>query len=412
MDPLLARSPFTWDSDDEPTVRYVIIGNGFDLECGLYTSYRHFLDFIRNRGYTDQPSNTARKHSFDYSDWESLRKNNYWFRRFNSIQIGSGWIDFENEIARVVTTIERSMVNSDGWHAFIDDNVRWSPEHNNDYILTDIFDHLSVSGTAIQTYRELVKKLLYDLESLTKAFEAYLYKTVHMSSMEETDATKGLVARIVTSNQAYVISFNYTKTLERLLINHTDCCEFCYVHGAIGDGKSKNQMVLGINEHQGADSLESPIEFGPFRKYNQRIFKQTDSKYMDWIKKACEPYEISRQLKQLEDQTLTSSYDKQTIDRITNYTVSEREKQRQRMLPMEVIIFGHSLGITDEDILKSFITLPNTRTLVYYHSEEAFSQQVSNITAILGKEEVIARTGGRDRTLEFRDQREPSSWSI
>jgi hypothetical protein len=171
-------------------------------------------------------------------------------------------------------------------------------------------------------------------------------------------------------------------------------------------------MVLGIDERHGNESIKIPVEFGPFRKYYQRIYKQTDSRYMDWLKEAHAPYEKVNWLNRLEEQTLNSSFDKNKIDKIMSYIVSTKEKQRKQMKSSEVVIFGHSLGITDNDILKSFITLPNTRTVVYYHDEEAFSQQVSNITAILGREEVITRTGGQDRTLEFRDQREPSSWPI
>lgn len=72
----------------------------------------------------------------------------------------------------------------------------------------------------------------------------------------------------------------------------------------------------------------------------------------------------------------------------------------------ELVVFGHSLGVTDGDILESFITLPDTRAAVYYHDEEPFSSQVSNMAAILGMHEVVARTGGKCRTLEFRNQHE------
>lgn len=40
------RKQYTWNSNTEPINRYVIIGNGFDLECGLPTSYTAFLELI------------------------------------------------------------------------------------------------------------------------------------------------------------------------------------------------------------------------------------------------------------------------------------------------------------------------------------------------------------------------------
>ena len=33
-------------SHEQATEVYIIIGNGFDIECGLKTSYSHFIDFI------------------------------------------------------------------------------------------------------------------------------------------------------------------------------------------------------------------------------------------------------------------------------------------------------------------------------------------------------------------------------
>lgn len=44
----LGIKPFSWDSKAEPKARYVIIGNGFDLECGLHTSYDNFPASKRN----------------------------------------------------------------------------------------------------------------------------------------------------------------------------------------------------------------------------------------------------------------------------------------------------------------------------------------------------------------------------
>ena len=58
--------------------------------------------------------------------WLALRDGNYWFRRFESVQIGCGWVDFENEIARVTISIERSMYDDHGRRVFVDDDVKWN----------------------------------------------------------------------------------------------------------------------------------------------------------------------------------------------------------------------------------------------------------------------------------------------
>ena len=67
-------------------------------------------------------------------------------------------------------------------------------------------------------------------------------------------------------------------------------------------------------------------------------------------------------------------------------------------------IFGHSLGLSDRDILHDFIMSPGMHTTVFYHGEKTFSEQVGNLTAIIGKNEIIQRTGGQFSSLEFRKQ--------
>ncbi|MBR3318547.1 MAG: hypothetical protein IKG21_12080 [Atopobiaceae bacterium] len=96
---------------------YAIIGNGFDLECGLRTGYKDFLSFVHEGKYDDPPlCGTAAAPV----DWLALRDGNYWFRRFDSVQIGCGWVDFENEIAKVTISVERSMYDDHGLRVFVD----------------------------------------------------------------------------------------------------------------------------------------------------------------------------------------------------------------------------------------------------------------------------------------------------
>lgn len=398
---------FSWKSTVSPDEIYVILGNGFDLECGLHTAYGDFLTFVRDEEYKTPTAHTIPAHAVD---WQALHEHNYWFKRFESIRIGSGWVDFENEIARVVTIVERSMICKDGSQAFIDDDIGfnrdcWSTSILS--ILSKIYDALTEDGITAPTYRDLMRKLLNDLSDLTVSLEAYLYDYVCKRRPKPTGAIGNLVKQLftVTEDRVRVISFNYTRTLENILSGLGISPEFCYVHGTIGDGTSKNNMVLGIDEHLDSAKVSKFVEFGPFRKYNQRIYKQTDSRYMSWVREAHSLYEHIRQLnKRKDDLLLSPSYDSPNMRMIRDRIAQAKESAQQRKRRREVIIFGHSLGITDKDILKSFITLPDTRTVVYHHDEASFSEQVSNMTAILGMDEVIDRTGGEERTLEFRNQ--------
>ena len=400
---------YSWNDTSKPDVRYAIVGNGFDLECGLHTGYDSFLKFVREDGYASLPVGASLTNSID---WQGFRSHNYWLKRFESVQIGSGWVDFENEIARVIVTVEKGMANASAIQAFLDDDIKWNSLIRSLSIFGELYNFFKDDGAPIQSYRDLVKRLLDDLRYLTRCLEAYLRDYVCTKPPKETAATKALVRRLCESDRARVISFNYTRTFEQMLKSKGVDCEFCYVHGAIGDGSKKNTMVLGVDANVEPDGATTPVEFGPFMKYNQRIFKQTDNRYMTWLDNVRSSHEGIRQLKELADRFVlapSSSVDMgATLDRI-EYLKSELRKELRKS---EVVVFGHSLGLTDRDILKSFITLPDTRTVVYYHDEKSFSSQVSNLSSILGADELITRTGGEARTLEFRDQREQSRSSF
>lgn len=315
-------------------------------------------------------------------------------------------MDFESEIARVIASVEQGMANSSAIRAFIDDDIPWGPLTSSLPIFGDLYSDLAEDDIVVRSYRDLVKKLLNDLRSLTRCLEAYLRDCACAKHPKGTEATRALVRSLGESDRSYAISFNYTSTFERMLKDEGIDCELCYVHGTIGDGIEKNTMLLGIDESVELGRAKTPVEFGPFKKYNQRIYKKTDSKYMTWLEKARSPHESIRQFKKWKEQVLQWPNSSVDINSTLRTIAIMEHEQQMKLRRNEVVIFGHSLGLTDRDILRSIITLPDTRTVVYYHDEEAFSSQVSNLSSILGTNEVIARTGGEERTLEFRDQRE------
>lgn len=313
--------------------------------------------------------------SVEYEIWKPVI-DNFWYEHFHKVTLKKRWIDFEAEIARVIRIVENSM-----------DLKRYSKAGMEDYVCSyDKSELCSVLGGVLSLaeveseeklpdgtkyttykllYRDLRDILLKDLNALISGFETYLREYVETIDVEPTENIIYLIERLKESNERYVLSFNYTTTFERILKAAGVDCEFCYVHGKVGDGKSKNRMVLGFDEHLGSEDIKDLIGFAPFRKYNQRIFKATDSNYMDWL-----------------------DYIKggKTLDRM-------------------LFIFGHSIGITDKDIIGAFIQGNDMRSVLFYHSEDAFIDQVSNLTAIIGMDEMIHRTGGKSHTMEFRMQK-------
>ena len=70
-----------------------------------------------------------------------------------------------------------------------------------------------------------------------------------------------------------------------------------------------------------------------------------------------------------------------------------------------VFFFGHSIDLTDGDIIEKLVMAPNTKTTVYCYAKNEqdhkdIIQKIKNMQAIISRDEVIKRTsvGG---TLEF-----------
>lgn len=61
---------FSLKSTQAPDETFVIIGNGFDVECGLNTKYRDLLEFVREMKY-DSPS--VRVTPLLSVNWQDLR---------------------------------------------------------------------------------------------------------------------------------------------------------------------------------------------------------------------------------------------------------------------------------------------------------------------------------------------------
>ena len=77
-----------------------------------------------------------------------------------------------------------------------------------------------------------------------------------------------------------------------------------------------------------------------------------------------------------------------------------------------VYIFGHSLDVTDKDILRNLILNDNVYTTIYYcKKKDAYGnydngrkdrgQKIANLVKVIGQEELIKRTGGSTKTIEF-----------
>lgn len=91
----------------------------------------------------------------------------------------------------------------------------------------------------------------------------------------------------------------------------------------------------------------------------------------------------------------------------------EYDEQYEKMHPKHnVYIFGHSLDVTDKDILRSLILNDNVYTTIFYckkkrpdgnydNGKKDRGQKIANLVKVIGQDELIKRTGGSTKTIEF-----------
>ncbi len=108
------------------------------------------------------------------------------------------------------------------------------------------------------------------------------------------------------------------------------------IENCIQQNTESNNMVLGIDEYLSEDRRSDEIEFIAFKKkYYQRIYKKAGNEYKKWLQQIDENVKAGRK----EENTL--------------------------------YIFGHSLDVTDGDVLREFINHENLKTVIFYRNKGA-----------------------------------------
>lgn len=426
----------------------LVIGNGFDLEHDLPTSYRAFLEFCEKvrKIFTYDIVNSNEYYEANLKNWymnDTIKNlllsafeessvgeipqedgtisyvvttsnhllnelyshidNNAWLQYFLNCPsyIGENWIDFESEIAQVIRALDagRFQVESGGSA----NNV----EPNEKRLLIAI---RNVSNTTIQdifkdvrTIDEFTNYLSKELERLIRALEIYIAGFVQNIEISKKSTD------IENLNPDFVLSFNYSNTYERVYGNGREI-KYNYIHGKADINKNIKtcNMVLGIDEYLDDDRKDTDLEFLSFKKYFQRVYKQTENQYLNWgdkIKKDSAEYNRKLEL------AYTGKPDplRRTPGQNHYYSISAIHRPKHTLY-----IFGHSLDVTDKDVLKLFICNDNVQTKIFYHrknedDKRSLGKLIRNLVKIIGQEELIRRTGGSTRTIEFLPQSIPES---
>lgn len=235
----------------------IVIGNGFDLECGLASS---FADFIRarNLAFEDEENGKDNRYGFTGTIWDAILES-----------LGDvNWCDVEGAISKWLVSEEDA-----GSGEKDDDNCLSRP------LIDDVADALRQLGrdwgaapqsSAASIAYHLVgcpeeakgwtkEKLLTvsknDLRTLEKDFASYLRKTASCNASYEENAQR-LIRDIVDDERPNddeldikqsILSFNYTHP-ELSLSFDGDESAYVNIHGRLGEVAGSNEeIVFGID---------------------------------------------------------------------------------------------------------------------------------------------------------------------
>lgn len=331
----------------------LIVGNGFDLAHKFKTSYTDFLNCFN-------VDDTVYINSNSYN-----MTNNAFYKYLNNIKNKRGyWIDVETAISDIVKYVEKIKKG----FIFIEDKTYSSKELNTLFgeersQFIDIFSpQIYIEGSrcdykiTIESFNTALKKLEYDLDSFTKALEDYLI----MIEEQDISSEKIILTDIknIQEKITHILSFNYTNTFKILYTDDISNEYIDFIHGRLG----KHNLVLGISETLPTEEENIELSCIYFKKYFQRIFKKTGAKYADWL-----------------DDKNGTNFD-------------------------TVYIYGHSLDITDKEILSRIINDVDhvKKIVIFYHNETHYRQEISNLVKILDKNTFLKYVA--EHRIEFKEQ--------
>lgn len=324
------------DSTKENNI--LVIGNGFDLYHELKTKY---IDFVK------------------FTEKDSKLSKTPFIKCFQLMAAANaGWIDCEDTVYCIIKLIdnilnERGAVNNGYFitKGLSRESIEIIKAFDYYFVNTDTFGNsMKIVDEFKNGFGEFDKKKFLDrikseLDYTIKVLWSYL-----KNDLESADRNT-ISKQIKNISPSYVINFNYTDTISKLYDVAKE--DVFYIHGDLNKGYEN--MVFGI-----PDDSEENLDFVYFKKYFQRIQKKTG-----------------------------------IIDR-TRFCRNENG----RVLPVNSHFFGHSLGLTDSDVIKEIAGLSNKMT-IYYLDQNDYESKVINLLHIFGKKDGVEKI--QKEFIEFKE---------
>lgn len=365
--------------------KILITGNGFDLNIELPTAYSDFMNILKlveveNKTDFETAFSVSKEYKqiidsfesivYDYSKIDylkSLIKSNKWFQFFNTEYEIETWIDFENKIEHVLSTLflslecfdtnifsKGSLPKSDKTYLpkTLSNNVemievlcafniitkvdqKYNFKVNEEFFVTKYECYLRINTD------EISNRLQFELNNFKEIFK--LYFQIFVMPLIDISKNKNNLKQLEKIQNHY--TFNYTPTFE-LLYGSKNITK--YLHGSIL--AESNNIVLGISEVPDIKGVNKR-DFLPFTKYFQRMNNKTDFNFLK------------------------------------NHENNLRENY-------QFFFLGHSLDKSDADYINEvfdfFKMLKSSikKIVIIYHDEKSRSNLLLNLFIIRGKKEI------------------------
>lgn len=333
----------------------MIIGNGFDLYHGMNTGYDRFLEFLSNLCAGKYASNEKLNNEIDdvFPDYKDSSLVSYFLTIYEDNKSKAlKWIDMETELKVYINKVKDFIVSENEESATKgrrDRLYKYRITHipvekkliitslksitniaaGNDYVV----DNKYIDSWGYLDKVKILNMLNQELDGITGLLRAYL-SIIEPTTRKNEITPKDLIRNI---EPTFVLSFNYTDTYQR--IYNIDRSNICYIHGSIED---KN-MVIGYDD---IDEADDDVKF---KKYYRRLINKTDYRYEDG-----------------------------SLDSYGGWNA----------YPLH--FFGHSLDVSDEDVLKELLK-EERETHIYYKDEDDRANKILNLVKLIGKPTTIKR---------------------
>lgn len=322
----------------------LVIGNGFDLAHGRKTKYEHFLKWVCEPDEIIKAKYPEKLVEVVFPSYKNSTLMSFFISMYESRCIVDSWIDMEKELHKFIINLNRLIDSLNEGEYKIEDKLfvirPRSRGITDTYLLSRLVSIFHMDGPDIAINREYIdfwrkidkekvfKTIQCELVEISKMLEFYL------NSVEPLLHGEIMPLSIINQiNLAYVVSFNYTNTIQEIYNFPEE--RICYVHGRINE----NNIVLGYDDSDG--SLEDLV----FKKYYQRLINSTG--------------------------------------RIRYEFVTEEDGFGGYHSP-DIYFYGHSLDVSDIDILKELFS-KGGKVYIYYVDEPDKNEKVKNVIKILGK---------------------------